>query len=114
MKRTTIFLAVVVLVGCNKEAKHDGEVLDAKLATLHIDRVEFVSWDRETSNTVSGSEAQKILCSLAVTNRTIGTELKDKVRRVYFMSGTKRVLELSLTDSGIWRFGEYRFALRSR
>jgi len=105
-----------MLAGCNQEAKHDSEALDTRLASVRVDRVEFVSWDREITNTVTGAEAQKILASLAQTNRTgtSGTELKDKVRRVYFMNGTQRVLELSLTDSGIWRYGEYRFALRSR
>ncbi len=103
-----------MLAGCNQEAKHDSEALDTRLASVRVDRVEFVSWDREITNTVTGAEAQKILASLAQTNRTSGTELKDKMRRVYFMNGTQRVLELSLTDSGMWRYGEYRFALRSR
>ena len=103
-----------MLAGCNQEAKHDKEAFDTRLASVHVDRVEFVSGDREITNTVTGAEAQKILASLAETNRTSGTELKDKMRRVYFMNGTQRVLELSLTDSGIWRYGEYRFALRSR
>ena len=102
-----------MLVGCNKEAKHDREALDTQLATVRIDRVEFVSWDRATTNTVSGVEAQKILASLAATNRTSGTELKDMQRRVYFMSGTQKVLDFVLDDSGLWHFGEYRFALRS-
>jgi hypothetical protein len=114
MKRAAIFLAVVMLVGCNKEAKHDREVLDTQLATVHIDRVEFVSWDRATTNTVSGAEAQKILASLTATNRTSGTELKDMQRRVYFMNGTQKVLDFVLDDSGLWHFGEYRFALRSQ
>lgn len=113
MKRATIFLSFLVIVGCNQEAKHDGEMLDEQLAAIHIDRVEFVSWDRRTTNIVSGAEAQKILLSLAATNRTNGQELKDGMRRVYFMNGKEKALELSLTDSGLWRYGGYRFSLRS-
>ena len=113
MKRAVIFLSFLVLFGCNREAKPDGEMLDKQLAAIHIDRVEFVSWDRQTTNTISGKEAQKILTSLAATNRTNGRELKDGMRRVHFMSGTEKVLELSLTDSGLWRYGAYRFSLRS-
>jgi hypothetical protein len=112
MKRAAIFVAtVVMLVGCDKEAKHDSEVLDAKLAAAHIDRVEFVSWNREITNTVSGSVAKKILASLAATNRTSGRELKDGQRHVYFMNRTQKVLDLVLDDNGLWHFGEYRFAL---
>jgi hypothetical protein len=102
-----------MLVGCDKEAKHDRDALDIQLATIRIDRVEFVSWDRATTNTASGAEAQKILASLAATNRASGTELWDTQRRVYFMNGTEKILEFTLDDSGLWHFGEYRFALRS-
>jgi len=114
MKRATLFAAVVMLVGCNKAAKHDREVLDTQLATVRIDRVEFVSWDRATTNIATGAEAQKILASLAATNRTSATESKDMQRRVYFMNGTQKVLDFVLDDSGLWHFGEYRFALRSQ
>ncbi len=103
-----------MLVGCNKEAKHDREELDTQLVTVRIDRVEFISWDRATTNTITGAEAQKILASLAATNRTSGTELKDESRRVYFMNGTQKVLDFVLDDSGLWHFGEYRFVLRSQ
>jgi len=103
-----------MLVGCNKEAKHDREELDTQLVTVRIDRVEFISWDRATTNTITGAEAQKILASLAATNRTSGTELKDESRRVYFMNCTQKVLDFVLDDSGLWHFGEYRFVLRSQ
>lgn len=114
MKRAVIFLAVGMLAGCNKDAKHDREALDKQLAIVRLDRVEFVSWDGATTNTVSGAEAQQILAALAATNRTSGTEMKDESRRVYFMNGTQKVLEFTLDDSGLWHFGEYRFALGSR
>jgi hypothetical protein len=115
---TAVVLLIVLIFGNNgaskQEAKHDAEKLDAQLATVHIDRVEFVSWDRETTNTVPGAEAQKILASLAATNRMSGTEWKDKSRRVYFMNGKQKVLDFVLDDSGLWHYGEYRFVLRSQ
>jgi hypothetical protein len=114
MTRAAIFLLVVILAGCDKEAKRDAAILDAQLATARIDRVEFVSWDGQATNTVAGAEAQKILVSLAATNRMSGHELKDESRRVYFMNGNERVFDFVLDDSGLWHFGAYKFCLRSR
>jgi hypothetical protein len=82
MKLASILLSVLVLAACTrKEAKRDRERLDAQLATVRIDRVKFVSVGSSfTTNIVSGAEAQQMLASLAATNRTSGTELKDEVR----------------------------------
>ena len=113
MKFITAFLFVILLVGCKQEAKHDREMLDAQLSQIHIDRVEFISWNREATNVVTGQDAQQILVSLAATNRTEGNEIKDKLRRVYFMNDKQIVLEFSLTENGTWRYGTYQFALRS-
>jgi hypothetical protein len=114
MKQAAILLLNVMLVGCDQEAKHDAKMLNTQLATARIDRVEFVSWDRQTTNTIAGAEAQKILVSLAATNRMSGHEIKDKQQRVYFMNGNEKVFDFVLDDSGLWHFGAYRFCLRSQ
>ena len=119
MKRTLILFSVVLLAGCDPQAKRDREKLDSLLASAHIDRIEFVSWRHDTkqltqvTNVILGTEAHKILGLLAATNRMAGKEIKDETQSVYFIDETQCVFEMVLAENGLWRFGAYRFSLRS-
>jgi hypothetical protein len=119
MKQALAILLMVMLVGCSPEARHDRENLDSRLSTIQIDRVEFVSSKFGNNqitlitNIVSGVDAQKLLTSLAATNRVLGKELKDETSQVYFMKGTQKVLELELAENGLWTYGAYKFSLHS-
>jgi hypothetical protein len=107
-----VALIVYVPLVWNPQAKRDSAKLDLILSTQHIDRVEFISWQR--TNSITGNEAQKFIASLHRTNRVGNIDwTKQQVESVRLLSGTNEIW-LSLGEDGSWEFGEYGFRIRSQ
>ena len=106
-----MFPFLVLIAGCDQQAKHDSAMLDSILATRKIDTLEFISL--AATNVVTGKKVQEIVAIINKTNRITDTFLlKQHMQDVTFLDGTNRVCVLSLWGNGVWQFGAYDFRLQ--
>lgn len=108
------FLLLFLLTACGKQAKLDAAKLEALLASSRIDRVEIVIPFTRT-NILTDAAARQYALSFRDSNRVAEADpTKAQVAtEVVLRSGTNELAWLSQFDSGLWRFGDYSFRLRT-
>jgi len=109
-----IFLFLLLLTGCGRQAKLDSARLEGLLSGGQIDRIEVIIPFSRT-NVLTGPAVQNYAFSLRETNRISKPDsTKNQVAsEVALMRGTNVLGWLSQFEDGLWKHGEYSFRLRT-